>query len=89
MLVKLSMSPGGKEKFRAGNSYRKADRFVVRVELQGVPGLLASVLKRQPPDSYIWTIDGEAPAVLKLQGPAYVGGPVWVTELTSPEWTGE
>jgi hypothetical protein len=89
MLVKLSMAPGGKEGFRAGNSDRKADRIVVRVELEGVPGLLAAVMKKQPPDSYIWIIDGEAPAVLKLQSPAYVGGPVWVIEQTCPEWAGE
>lgn len=88
-LVKLSMSSDGKEKFRAGDSHREADRLVVRVELQGVTGLLASVLKQQPPDSYVWIIDGEAPAVVKLQGPAYVRGPVWVIQQISPEWTGE
>jgi hypothetical protein len=89
MLVKLSISTGGEEKFRIGNSYRKAIRFIVRVELQGITGLLAPIFGQQVPDTYIWIINGEAPAVLKLQTPAYIGGPVWITKQTSPEWLNE
>jgi hypothetical protein len=85
-LVKLSISPGNKETFSVDGSPRKAIRFIVRVELEGVAALLASIVKKQPPEYYVWMIEGEAPAFLKTQGAAYEDGPVWVTELTSPTW---
>jgi hypothetical protein len=86
LLVKLQISPGGKERFSIGGSYRKAIRFVVKVEIGGVLGLLAPVTGQQPPDLLVWILGGEAPAFLKLQGPAYTGGPIWRTELASPVW---
>jgi hypothetical protein len=89
MLVKLSISTGGEEKFLLGNSSRKAVRFIVRVELQGITGLLAPIFGQQVPDTHVWIIDREAPTVLKLQGPAYIGGPIWITQQMSREWLDE
>ncbi|HET9374567.1 MAG TPA: hypothetical protein VFO40_06315 [Chthoniobacterales bacterium] len=86
LLVKLQISPGGKERFSIGGSYRKAIRFVIKVEIGGVLGLLAPVTGQQPPDIQVWILGGEAPAFLKMQGPAYGGGPIWRTELASPVW---
>ena len=64
-------------------------RFVVRVELQGITGLLPPIFGQQVPDTYVLIIDREAPTVLKLQGPAYIGGPIWMTQGMSPEWPDE
>ena len=86
VLLKLAISAGGQEKFLIEDSPRKANRFVVRAEIEGIPGLLASVFGKQPPDSYVWILDGEAPTFLKLQSPAYDGGPIWITQLASPVW---
>jgi hypothetical protein len=86
VLVKLAISAGGQEKFLIEDSPRKANRFVVRAEIEGIPGLLASIFGKQPPDTYVWILDGEAPSFLKLQSPAYDGGPIWITQLASPAW---
>jgi hypothetical protein len=88
LLIKLEISPGGKDRFSIGGSYRWATRYVLKVQLGGVLGLLAPVTGQQPPDILAWILGGEAPAFLSWQGPAYGGGPVWRTELTSPVWQG-
>jgi hypothetical protein len=89
LLVKLAISAGGEEQFSLGGSPRRAIRYVVKVEIGGVLGLLAPVVGKQPPQNQIWILGGEAPAFLKWQGPAYESGPIWITELTSPIWPNE
>ncbi|MBV8214257.1 MAG: hypothetical protein JOZ08_13665 [Verrucomicrobia bacterium] len=85
VLVKLAISPGGQERFLIQGLPEKANHFVVRPGIEGIPGLLASIFGKQPPDTYVWVLGGEAPTFLKLQTPAYEGGPMWVTELGSPQ----
>ncbi len=58
VLVKLAISAGGQETFLIEDSPRKANRFVVRAEIEGIPGLLASIFGKQPPDTYVWIFDG-------------------------------
>jgi len=41
---------------------------------------------KQPPDSHVWILGGEAPAFVKAEQPPYNEGPVWRIELTSPVW---
>jgi hypothetical protein len=85
VLLKLAISPGDQEKFPIQGSPEKVNRFVIRPEIQGIPGLLATLFGRQPPDTYVWVLDGEAPTFLKVQTPAYEGGPIWIFELASPQ----
>jgi hypothetical protein len=89
LLVKLAISAGGEERFLLGDAHRRAMRYVVKVEIGGVLGLLAPVVGKQPPDNQVWVLGGEAPTFLKWEGPAYESGPVWITELTSPIWSKE
>jgi hypothetical protein len=89
LLVKLVISPGGQERFSLGHSYRRAIRLIVRVEIEGILGLLAPAVGKQPPDSYVWIIAGEAPTFLRWQASAYEGGPIWVSQLASPVWSAE
>jgi hypothetical protein len=51
LLVKLVISPGGRERFSLGGSHRRAPRLIVRVEIEGILGLLAPAVEKQPPDS--------------------------------------
>jgi hypothetical protein len=86
LLIKLEISPVGKDRFSIGGSYRTATRYVLKVQIGGVLGLLAPATGHQPPDIMVWLLGGEAPTFLKWEGPAYEGGPVWRTELASPVW---
>ena len=85
VLVKLAISPGGQEKFSIQGAPEKANRFILRPEIEGIPGLLNSIFGKQPPDTYVWVLGGEAPTFLKLQTAAYEGGPIWITELAGPQ----
>jgi hypothetical protein len=85
-LIRLSIAPQGEETFRVAGSRRKATRFVVKTELGGITGIIAPILGKQPEDTLVWIVSGEAPAFVKSEGPLYVGGPIWSIEMTSPVW---
>ena len=85
-LVKLAITPRGEEPFSVGGASRKAAHYVVHVEIGGAAGLIAPLLGKQPPDTHVWILGGEAPAFVKSEGPLFFGGPVWRIELTSPVW---
>jgi hypothetical protein len=85
-LVKLAIAPQGEEAFSVGGARHKAVRFVVRVELGGLTGVMAKLLGKQPQDTHVWVLGGKAPAFVKSEGPFYQGGPIWRIELASPVW---
>jgi hypothetical protein len=85
-LVRLAITPQGEEAFSIGGSSRKATHYVVKLEIGGAAGLVATLLGKQPPDTHVWILGGEAPAFVKSEGPLYLGGPIWRIELASPMW---
>jgi len=85
-LVKLVIEPAGEEPFSIGGSPRKAMHYVVKVDIGGVAGLVAPLVGKQPSDSHVWILGGEAPAFVKSEGPLFADGPSWRIELLSPVW---
>lgn len=85
-LVKVALSPHGEEPFSLLGSRRKAMRFVLKIELGGVAGVVAPLIGKAPPEIQVWIIGGIAPAFVREEGPLYQGGPVWTIQLTSPDW---
>jgi len=85
-LVKLSIIPQGEETFWVAGSGVKAVRFTIKAELGGIAGVIAPLLGKQPTDINVWVAGGEAPTFVKLEGPLYLGGPIWRIQLTSPVW---
>ena len=85
-LVKLEISPEGEDAFSIGSIKLKATRYVVKVKLGGIAGVVAPLLDKQPPDSYVWVVGGDAPSFVKAETPLYVGGPMVRIELTNPTW---
>jgi hypothetical protein len=85
-LVKLQIVPEGDDPFTSGGTKRKATHFAVKVQLGGLSGLVAPLLGKQPPDTHVWILQGQAPAFVKFEGALYLGGPIWRIELTSPVW---
>ena len=82
-LVKLAILPQGKEPFTIGSFRHEAMHYVVKVEIGGITGFLARLMGKQPADTHIWVLGGEAPAFVKAEGPFYVGGPIWRIQLAS------
>jgi hypothetical protein len=83
-VVKLEILPEGEKAIASGNTKHKAVRYVVKVKIGGIAGLVAPLLGKQPPDIHVWVLTGDAPAFVKLEGPIYAGGPVWRIELATP-----
>src|SRR5947208_1231734 len=83
-VVKLEILPEGEKAIASGNTKHKAVRYVVKVKIGGVAGLMARLLGKQPPDTHVWVLTGDAPAFVKLEGPLYAGGPLWRIELATP-----
>jgi len=85
-LVKLVITPQGEDSFSFAGSTRKATHFVVKVDIGGVAGIVAPLVGKQPSETHIWILGGEAPAFVKSEGALYLGGPIWRIELASPVW---
>lgn len=86
LVVKLDIERFAKETFLVGRSRRTATRYVVKVDIPGVKGVLADLLGKAPPDSYVWVLHGEAPAFVMSQSPFFMEGPMWRIELVGPTW---
>jgi hypothetical protein len=85
-LVKLDLAAAARDKFSTGATGRTATHYVVKVNIGGVSGFFAKLLGKQPPDSHVWVLGGEAPAFVKSEQTLYAGGPIWRIELVSPVW---
>jgi hypothetical protein len=85
-LVKVVVNAQGTEPFSLGGFSREAVHYVAKVDLGGVAGVVAPMVGKQPPDSQIWILGGEAPVFLKSETLSYMGGPIWRIELASPLW---
>lgn len=85
-LVKLAISPAGTDPFSLAGVKHEALHFSIKVEIGGVAGLIAPLLGKEPPDSHVWILGGEAPTFVKSEALSYMGGPMWRTELVSPVW---
>jgi hypothetical protein len=87
--VSLTITRAGEEPFETEGLKRRAIHFVIKATVGGVTGVMARLLGKQPPDSHVWILDGEAPAFVKSRQPLYAGGPLWQIELVSARWPGE
>ena len=85
-LVKIVVNAQGTDPFSLGGFSREAKHYVAKVDIGGVAGVVAPMVGKQPPDSQIWILGGEAPVFLKCEVLSYVGGPMWRMELASPDW---
>ena len=89
-VVKIEIDPVGEESFSVGRMRRvQAMRYVAKVDLSAVTGLIASIVGKRPEETRIWILQGEAPAFFRSEGPLYHGGPIWRIELVSPRWAAE
>ncbi len=85
-LVHLVITRAGEDPFSVGRASYKATRFNVKIEIGGLAGLIAPLVGKQPKDTAVWILGGEAPGFLKSEGPFFQGGPIWRIELASPDY---
>jgi hypothetical protein len=76
----------GEDKYHVGDVAGTATRYLVKMELPGVVGVMASVVGKDPPDIRYWMTNGPGHGFVKFEGPMFLKGPVWRVELTGPRW---
>jgi hypothetical protein len=86
LLVKLAIAAEGEDSFSTAGAIHNATRYVIKVDIGGVRGVVAPLVGKQPPDTHVWILGGSYPAFVKSEGPTFEGGPIWRIELTSPVW---
>jgi len=85
-VVKLVISTHGNERFSLVGSGREAIDYTIKADLGGIAGVVAPIIGKQPPDTHIWILGGDAPVFLRSETLAFVGGPIWRIELAAPTW---
>lgn len=83
-LIHVSIKCAGDVPFVIGDFKRKANDYVLHVELGGVTGIVAPMIGKQPADYHIWILGGASPAFIREEGQLYEGGPIWRIEQISP-----
>jgi hypothetical protein len=83
-IVNLEIIPQGQETFSIGSYNHKAIRYIVKVKIGGVAGLIAPLVGKQPPDTQAWVLGDDVPAFVRSDGPLYGDGPIWRMELAVP-----
>jgi hypothetical protein len=68
-LIKLSIKPEDGDTFWIADAPHKSIRFVVKVELGGIVGMVAPLIGKQPANTDVWVSVGQVPAFVKLEGP--------------------
>lgn len=86
-LVHLAVASTGREPFSTGTETRTAIHYVLKVEIGGLAGRIAPLIGKQPPDSHVWILPGDAPAFVRSEQPFYMGGPLWRIDLASTRWS--
>jgi hypothetical protein len=82
-LLTMELQPEGEEQGRVGKDAKPVTRYLVKLELGGLTGLIAPVLGKQPPDLHYWLVAGDVPAFVRFEGPMFLHGPVWRLEPTT------
>jgi hypothetical protein len=84
-IVKLNILPVQEKTITVGLLRSKAQQYVVKTKIEGVAGMVAPVVGKQPPDIYIWIIKGKAPTFVEFRGPLSEGTPIWRIDVTAPD----
>lgn len=87
-IVKLTVDSRGEEPFSVVGTSEKAIHYEIKIELGGVTGVVAPLVGKAPPNIQVWVIGGQAPTLIREQGPVYPEGPLMTIELASPAWPG-
>jgi hypothetical protein len=86
-VLKLTIAPGIEDGVAVEGTKRKIRRYVVNAKVEGLLGVGASILGKQPPDMHYWLSGDPMPTFLRTDGPLYAEGPIWHVELAAPDWS--
>ena len=80
-LIQILTTPEREQAFQMAGKNCKAAVFRIHPELGGFVGWIAELIGIQPKDVLVWVMEGEQPAVVKIEGQLGGYGPVVHSEL--------
>jgi hypothetical protein len=80
-LVKIVVSRASPSTFRIAGLAKRACVYRLHVDIGGIAGVVATVVGREPKDVFVWVLQGDSPALVRMVGQLYTGGPVVSIEL--------
>ena len=85
-VIKTVLSAEGEERVLVGGEAKPVTRYLVKLELTGLTGAIASLIGKEPPERRYWLATGDVPAFLRFEGAMFLNGPVWRLGQTPVEW---
>ena len=80
----------GEDRYFVGDVARTATRYLLKMDLKGLTGVVATLIGKDPPDLRYWLTTGPARVFLKLEGPMFLKGPKWRIEFAAPaRWSAD
>jgi len=87
-ILELHSTPEDTDKYWVGGSESTATRFLIKPDVPGLTGVVATVIGKQPPSFRMWIAQGNAPVLVRFEGPLYAEGPPWRIGLSAPRFDG-
>jgi hypothetical protein len=84
-IVKFNIFPAQEKTIKVGLITHKAQHYVIKVKIEGIAGVIAPIIGKQPEDIHIWIVKSEAPTFIEFEGQLSQDAPVWRIEITAPE----
>jgi hypothetical protein len=85
-IIKMDLLHEGDDSVRVGPASKTARRYLVKLEIGGLTGVIASVIGKDPPDFRYWMVSGDVPAFARFEGAMYLNGPIWRLDMAPVEW---
>jgi hypothetical protein len=83
-LVTLNISSAQGKTVRVGSIKYQAVNYLVKIKINGIAGVVAPIIGKQPHDINIWVVKSGAPTFIEFEGPLTADTPVWRIELAAP-----
>ena len=80
-LIQLRITPEARTSFRVAGRRRSLSVFRLHLELGGLTGVVAPMIGKQPPDAFVYVLEGDCPTVVREVGQLAQGGPLVSVEL--------
>ncbi|HET7874149.1 MAG TPA: hypothetical protein VFN71_01385, partial [Methylomirabilota bacterium] len=85
-LITMRLSLEGEDRVLIGGDTKAVTRYLVKLDIGGLTGVVASVIGKKPPDLRYWLVGGDVPAFVRFEGAMFLNGPVWQLDPTSITW---
>jgi hypothetical protein len=85
-VIRMEVGRDGEERVVVGGDPKPVARYLVKLEIGGLTGVVASLAGKTPPDLRYWLVPGDVPAFVRFEGAMFLNGPVWRVEMAAPEW---